>query len=130
MERLTEKGFNFTSDFVASNLQSWPIAQALKKLQSYEDTGLEPEEVARLRELAEANKDGRLVVLPEPRKPLVWGDDDHNSILCPYCGEDMMGKHYEERMLLQCPECGQYLDATTAVSSQQVNTSLGGEERC
>lgn len=37
MERLTEKDFNFTSDFVKSNLQSWSIAQALKKLQEYED---------------------------------------------------------------------------------------------
>lgn len=37
MERLTEKNFNFTSDFVKSNLQSWSIAQALKKLQEYED---------------------------------------------------------------------------------------------
>ncbi len=37
MDRLTKKGFNFTSDFVKSNLQSWSIAQALKKLQEYED---------------------------------------------------------------------------------------------
>lgn len=37
MERLTIRGFNFDRDFVASNLQSWPIAQALKKLQEIED---------------------------------------------------------------------------------------------
>lgn len=65
-------------------------------LKRYRDTGLEPEEVTaikhaimgretakitefdgipvkRLRELAQAEKDGRLVVLDEPRKPLVWG---------------------------------------------------------
>ena len=33
MERLTQRGFNFDRDFVATSLQSWPIAQALKKLQ-------------------------------------------------------------------------------------------------
>lgn len=37
MKRLTIEKFNFTSDFVASNLQSYPIAEALKKLQEYEN---------------------------------------------------------------------------------------------
>lgn len=37
MERLTQRGFNFDRDFVATSLQSWPIAQALKKLQQIED---------------------------------------------------------------------------------------------
>ena len=37
MERMTQRGFNYDRDFVASNLQSWPIAQALKKLQQIED---------------------------------------------------------------------------------------------
>lgn len=49
MERLTEQGFNFSSDFVASNLQSWPIAQALNRLSAYEDIGLTPEQVMRFR---------------------------------------------------------------------------------
>lgn len=37
MNRLTERNFEFTSDYVKSNLQSWSIAQALKKLQEYEN---------------------------------------------------------------------------------------------
>ena len=37
MERLTERNFEFTSDYVKSTLQSWSIAQALKKLQEYEN---------------------------------------------------------------------------------------------
>lgn len=37
MKRLTIKGFDFTTNFVASNLQSYPIAEALTKLQEYED---------------------------------------------------------------------------------------------
>lgn len=43
MDRLTIKGFNFDSNFVASHLQSWPIAEALKKLQSVEDAAEEKE---------------------------------------------------------------------------------------
>lgn len=42
-ERLTIRGFNFNSDFVASNLQSWPIAQALAKLQRLEDAAEDKE---------------------------------------------------------------------------------------
>lgn len=37
MRRITEKGFKFTSDFVKRNIDSWAIAQALNKLQHYED---------------------------------------------------------------------------------------------
>lgn len=37
MERLTIRGFDYSRDFVASHLQSWPIAKALQKLQSMED---------------------------------------------------------------------------------------------
>lgn len=37
MERLTIRGFCYDTDFVTSHLQNWPIAQALKKLQSIED---------------------------------------------------------------------------------------------
>lgn len=37
MERLTQRGFNYDHNFVASHLQSWPIAHALKKLQQIED---------------------------------------------------------------------------------------------
>lgn len=37
MERLTKKGFNFTTDFIKRDIDSWIIAQCLKKLQEYED---------------------------------------------------------------------------------------------
>lgn len=97
MERLTENGFNYDADFVASNLQSWPITQALKKLQAYEDSGLELGDIktlqqredgltmllcqiscncavtyTRLRKLAEADRDGKCVVLPCKVGDMVW----------------------------------------------------------
>ena len=37
MERLTKKGFNFTTDFIKRDIDSWSIAQCLKKLQEYEN---------------------------------------------------------------------------------------------
>lgn len=129
----------------------------IDRLAAYEDTGLEPEEIARildaygrgmtlrtenaqrlgivkdiqtdrLRELAEADREGRCVVLDMPRKPLVWGDDDQDTCLCPDCGKDLMGIPYGERMVLQCPECGQYLDATKAITRAEAEEALRGEQ--
>ena len=37
MERLTKKCFNFTTNFIKRDIDSWSIAQCLKKLQEYED---------------------------------------------------------------------------------------------
>lgn len=78
----------------------------------------------RLRELAQADRDERCVVLDMPRKPLVWGNDEQNTCLCPDCGKDLMGLSYGERMVLQCPECGQYLDAAKAVSRKEAKAAL------
>lgn len=125
------------------------------RLAAYEDTGLEPEEINglcemdrrakmtdmlrdeeyfgisidRLRELAQAEKEGRCVVLDTPRKPLVWGDVDHATCPCPDCGEDLMGIPYGERMVLQCPVCGQYLDATKIVAPEEAEAALAGKEK-
>ena len=70
--------------------------------------------------------DAAPVVLNMPRKPLVWGDDDHETCLCPDCGADLMGLPYGERMILQCPVCGQYLDATKIITRAEAEAALGG----
>lgn len=85
----------------------------VNRLAAYEDTGLEPEEITAI---VKARAENRCVVLDASRQPLVWGDDDHDTCLCPDCGEDLMGVPYGERMILQCPACGQYLDATKIVT--------------
>lgn len=48
MGRLTKRDFIFDSHYVASHLQSWSIAECLKKLQEYEN----------------AEEDGKLLILP------------------------------------------------------------------
>ena len=120
------------------------------KLAAYEDTGLEPGEIGkirediesgylksmarryaidldRLRELAKADREGRCVVLDMPRRPLDWGSDTQDACLCPWCGEDLMGITYGERMVLQCPECGQYLDSTKAITRKSKATLMEAE---
>lgn len=66
MGRLTEKGFNFTTDFVKRSIDSWSIAQCLKKLQEYED----------------AEEQGLLLRLPCKVDDMVWITDFGK--LCAY----------------------------------------------
>lgn len=64
MERLTKKGFNFTTNFIKRDIDSWSIAQCLKKLQEYED----------------AEEQGLLLQLPVKVGDTIWyvDDDDDN----------------------------------------------------
>ena len=50
MDRITKRNFNFDSNYVKSDLQDWNIAEALKRLQEYENK----------------EEDGLLKILPCP----------------------------------------------------------------
>ena len=130
-------------------------SMAVKRLGHYEDTGLEPEDLKKafnetailklaaqalsttpdhLRELLQAEQDGRLVVLDEPMRPLVWGDNEHDTILCPRCLCDLMGG-FEfapscETMIFQCPHCGQPIASDKAITMEQseADAALKGGE--
>ena len=82
--------------------------------------------VEELSALAKTWEEGRAVVLDTPRKPLVWGDDDHDTCLCPDCGKDLMGLYDSERIVLQCPVCGQYLDTTKIITRAEADAALNG----
>ena len=120
MERLTERlGNNVINVKYASQHET-----AIHRLATIEDILGDEYDLDRLRELAQADREGRCVMLNMPREPLVWGDDDQDTCLCPYCGEDLMGIPYGERMALQCPECGQYLDATKVITREEAEAAL------
>ena len=116
----------------------------IDRLAAYEDTGLEPEDLKKafnetailklaaqvlrttpdhLRDLLQAEQDGRLVVLDEPMRPLVWGDKEHDTILCPRCLCDLMGGfEYApscETVMFQCPHCGQPINSGKAIDMEQ-----------
>ena len=136
----------------------------INRLAAYEDTGLEPEEIKvheaakynagyyhgdedrcrwiekelgpidHLRDLLQAEQDGRLVVQDEPMRPLVWGDNEHDTILCPRCLCDLMGG-FEfapscETMIFQCPHCGQPIASDKAITIEQseADAALKGGE--
>lgn len=61
-----------------------PIAKAFDRLAAYEDTGLEPEEFYALRELAQADREGRCVVLPAKTVfELTWDAGPGCDLVCP-----------------------------------------------
>lgn len=115
MERLTYRDANGELWYSDNGTER----DRLHRLAAYEDILGDKYDLDRLRELVQADREGRCVVLNMPRKPLVWGDGDKNTCLCPYCGKDLMGIPYGERMVLQCPECGQYLDATKVITRSE-----------
>ena len=160
MERITFKG-NFCDismcrenpcpyNGMCSQRQTW------ERLKEYEDTGFDPEEIAdfmkrweqtveiggmlkkycidHIRDLLHAEQDGRLVVLDEPMRPLVWGGKEHDTILCPRCLCDLMGGfEYApscETVMFQCPHCGQPINSGKAIDMEQSEAEAalkGGE---
>ena len=158
MERLTKR-----VDGIAV-LESWAIdkdpvsiiQRLCNRLAAYEDTGLMPEEIAdfmkrweqaveiggmlkkhgidHIRDIIQAEQDGRLVVLDEPMRPMVWGDKEHDTILCPRCLCDLMGGfEYApscETVMFQCPHCGQPIRSDKAIDMEQSEAEAalkGGE---
>lgn len=127
------------------------VKELAARLAAYEETGLEPEEIERildsygrgmtlrtenaqrleiikeipinrLRELAQAEKEGRLVVLSEPMKPIVYKPND-TDVYCPSCGESLSGgwplsDADDLRKLCQCPNCGQSIDDTRCEAAE------------
>lgn len=72
--------------------------------------------IDRLRQLVEADKHGRLAILSEPMKPMVYKPND-TDVYCPKCGETLSGGWElsdadDGRKMVQCPKCGQAIDDT------------------
>ena len=70
--------------------------------------------VARLKELSEADREGRIAILSEPMKPLVYKPND-TDVYCPNCGETLSGgwplsDADDCRKIYQCFYCGQSID--------------------
>ena len=100
-----------------------------KELQAYRATGLT---VERATELGKADSEGRVVTLQYPVKPLVWGDDEHETILCPTCGHDLMGEFRDGSagypIMYQCCHCGESVDTKMVISREEAEKALEAAE--
>lgn len=52
----------------------------------------------------------KAVELPCKRKRLLWGDKDEETLLCPDCLTDLMGGIGDETFVVQCPNCGCFVN--------------------
>ena len=66
----------------------------------------------RLAELEDRIENGTLIELKD-RKPLMWGKDG-DTLHCQHCGEDLMGVFDGETEVIQCPQCGGFVDSLVA----------------
>lgn len=70
------------------------------------------EEIIRLRAENAALRERleKAVELPYERKRLLWGDKDEETLLCPDCLTDLMGGIGDETFVVQCPNCGCFVN--------------------
>lgn len=126
MERLTRKKLG--SSYPLKNIASSKIGlftdydgfyayfEAVNRLGEIEDILGDDYDLSRLRELVQADRDGRCVVLSEPMVPMVQRPGD-TDVYCPNCGNTLSGgwtlsEADDYRKMCQCPNCGQAIDDT------------------
>lgn len=113
----------------AKDNQSIMAETEYQELQAYRATGLPVERAA---ELGEADREGRVIILQYSVKPLVWGDDAHETVLCPTCGRDLMGEFDDESaghpIMYQCCYCGESVDSKTIISREEAEKALEAEQ--
>ena len=126
MERLTKKKLG--SSYPLKNDASAKVGlftdydgffaffEAVNRLGTIEDIIGDDYDLSRIRELVEADREGRCVALSEPMVPMVQisGDTD---VYCPTCEQNISGgwplsDAGDYRKLCQCPHCGQAIDDT------------------
>lgn len=117
MERLTEKERAWQEDLYWCDYLN-PSAQAIddvySRLADIEDILGDNYDLDRLRELVEADGEGRIAILSEPMKPMIYKPND-TDVYCPTCGETLSGgwplvEWEDRRAMYQCPYCGQSID--------------------
>ena len=62
----------------------------------------------------QAEHDSRCKRMKSDKLPLVWGDINLDTVLCPECLVDLTEEfnHDADTKLEQCPYCGQLIDTT------------------
>ena len=106
----------------------------LLAIRLYSEAGAE--EIKRLEAENAALKERleKAVELPYKRKRLLWGDKDRETLLCPDCLTDLMGGIGDETFVVQCPNCGCFVDCMvepipfTEAAEARLKELKGGKE--
>lgn len=125
MERLTERHYKASDGYYMKCIEGCRLfsceeceqfGEGVDRLGQIEDILGDTYDLDRLRELVEADKDGRIAILSEPMKPMVYKPND-TDVYCPKCGNTLSGGWElsdagDCRKMVQCPKCGQAIDDT------------------
>jgi hypothetical protein len=94
---------------------------------------LEKVDIDRLRDLVQADAEGRCVVLDEKPLPLVTKDGSTDAY-CPYCDEDVSGCWGIDDSVpdvCQCPNCGCFMNVCVSpITRQEAEAALKEESEC
>lgn len=99
----------FNCSYKAEESITTAISCNLYSLETYKDREISrlTAENAELRARLE-----KMVELPYERKRLLWGDKDKETLLCPDCLTDIMGGIGDETFVVQCPNCGCFVNSS------------------
>lgn len=101
MKRLTVPGFRWTSEAIFRDIDRWSLAECLNKLSEYEDTGLDPDQIMKLKERDTAK-------VPEYEGDGYYGGEIvYDTWICPNCGIKYEVDYDDYDF---CPDCGQRLN--------------------
>lgn len=122
MERLSDRAIEIINELHTERLdynsEYLPLIDAAQKLNDIE-TVMGDYDLDRLRELVQADREGRIAILSEPMKPMVYKPND-TDVYCPNCGETLSGgwplsDADDCRKIYQCFYCGQSIDTEKCV---------------
>lgn len=110
MERLTFRDGNGEAWYSDKGTE----ADRLHFIADIEDILGDTCDLDRMRELVQADQEGRCVVLSTPMRPMICKPND-TDVYCPRCGETLSGgwpeSDYDDyRKMVQCPNCGESID--------------------
>lgn len=101
-KRLTVPGFRWSDKTIFRDIDRWSLAECLNKLSEYENTGMDPKQVMKLKER------------DTTKAPEIHKDEYSDVYVCPNCNLVFIykdetgwfsGRHYKF-----CPDCGQRLN--------------------
>ena len=108
------------------------LYKAIQKLNALEVAIGGNYDINRLKELVEADREGRLAILSEPMKSMVYKPND-TDVYCPNCGETLSGgwplsDADDPRSMYQCPYCGQSIDTQACEPYEAAVEAMEGRE--
>lgn len=114
----------------AENRQKWLESEADPTI---DELKAELETVKKERDELRARLE-KAVELPYEQKRLLWGDKDKETLLCPDCLTDIMGGIGDETFVVQCPNCGCFVNSAiepiefTAATESRLNELKGDKQ--